>query len=137
MNNSLGIDKIIKMKMNHSNIEYQQIENDLLPRLKKAVMGLALKLPNRRIELYCGGMGTNLGLSIYNKGNKLVSHAYESLNTLQPHYRGYNKLFKSLISLQNDFNDYMALGYYPDFGIILYNPITETIEHNNAILKSI
>jgi hypothetical protein len=108
------------------------IECALLSQIMPSLKDLCRKLPNKRIELYLGGMGCNMSISIYNYKNVKVGCILEDL-TETHYFPKLNTLFHDLIHCQKLFNSVLSLGIYPDMGRILYNPITRTIEYNGAI----
>lgn len=126
------VEGLKQLRQRHLNLEYSYIESLLVPKLKLAVINLALKLPTKEIQLSCGGNGTNLSLWIHNKEGRAVAEAAEDLRKLNHYYRGYNKLFGELMALQVEFNTVMELGFYPDLGDISYNPVTKTVEHGGT-----
>tara|TARA_R110000850_G_C9938084_1_gene462668 strand:- start:1244 stop:1636 length:393 start_codon:yes stop_codon:yes gene_type:complete len=109
------------------------IECALLAQIVPAFKDLCRKLPNKRIELYLGGMGCNMSISIYNYKNVKVGCILEGL-TETHYFPKLNTLFHDLIHCQKLFNSILGNGIYPDMGRILYNPVTRTVEHNDTVI---
>lgn len=119
------------MQSKHAEIELNYSECVLIGLIKPAFKRLATKLPNKRLELSMGGMGSNMFLSVETRHGSYKAKPMRHLEGTTGTNSRYDYLFSELCQIQVYFNDAMAMGLYPSLGTILYNPVTGTIEYNN------
>lgn len=108
-------------------IEYMDvlIRDYFLSRTYKAVESLGAKCPKKHICVNLGGMGSNMSLFIHKSDKSLINL---DIIDLEPSNNSrLDALLSELITLQNEFNVIMNLGFYPDLGKVVYNPNTKLV----------
>lgn len=120
--------KLETLKKEHIKKEYELIHEYLREHTIAATIELSRSIPSKKIQVSLGGMGTNMALWLHDKNGKPTATYAEFL---EPHKipAKIRPLFQPLLTLQSVFNDVMALGYYPDLGNIVYNPLTKAVTH--------